>query len=82
MKRLIMARHVVYYIDDREDNPVWDFVSSLPTDERNKCFEYIAYLEKMGEQVRRPVGDYLGNKLYEAFKSPFSSGIDERSFEE
>lgn len=60
-----MAKRVVYYVDDRAGNPVWDFIRSLPTDERDKCFEYIACLEKMGEQVRRPVGDYLGDKLYE-----------------
>ena len=29
------------------------------------CLEYITYLEQVGEQVRRPVGDYLGGKLYE-----------------
>jgi len=34
-------------------------------DERDRCFEYIAYLDEMGKAVRRPVGDYLGNKLYE-----------------
>ena len=44
---------------------MWDFITSLPVDEREKCFEYIAYLEEMGEQVKRPVGDYLGDKLYE-----------------
>lgn len=60
-----MVKNVVYYIDDRQGNPVWDFINALPAEERDKCFEYIAYLEKMGEQVRRPVGDYLGNKLYE-----------------
>lgn len=60
-----MLKHVVYYIDDRKNNPGWSFIGSLPADERDKCFEYIAYLEKMGEQVRRPVGDYLRNKLYE-----------------
>lgn len=60
-----MTKRVVYYIDERGDNPVWDFVTSLPVDEREKCFEYIACLEKMGEKVRRPVGDYLGSKLYE-----------------
>jgi len=60
-----VAKRVVYYTDNRGDNPVWDFMASLPVDEREKCFEYIAYLEKMGEQVRRPVGDYLGDKLYE-----------------
>lgn len=60
-----MAKRVVYYVDDRGDNPVWSFMTFLSGDEREKCFEYIAYLERMGEQVRRPVGDYLGNKLYE-----------------
>lgn len=65
MEGLNVAKRVVYYIDDRENNPVWDFISSLPANEQDKCFEYIACLEKMGEQVRRPVGDYLGNKLYE-----------------
>lgn len=65
MKEVYVAKRVVYYIDERGVNPVWDFMTSLSADEREKCFEYIAYLEKMGEQVKRPVGDYLGNKLYE-----------------
>lgn len=60
-----MTKRVVYYTDERGGNPVWDFITSLPVDEREKCFEYIAYLEEMGEQVKRPVGDYLGDKLYE-----------------
>jgi phage-related protein len=60
-----VAKNVVYYIDDRAGNPAWDFIDSLPIDERDKCFEFIAYLAEMGEQVRRPVGDYLGSKLYE-----------------
>ncbi len=58
-------KSVFYYPDRKGSNPVWDFITSLPSDERDKCFEYIAYLEEMGELVRRPVGDYLGNKLYE-----------------
>lgn len=60
-----MTKRVVYYIDERGGNPVWDFMTSLPVDDREKCFEYVAYLEEMGTQVRRPVGDYLGEKLYE-----------------
>lgn len=60
-----MKKQVVYYFDEKGQNPVWEFISALPSDERDKCFEYIAYLEDMGEQVRRPVGDYLGGKLYE-----------------
>ena len=58
-------KRVLYYIDEKGRNPIWEFITSLPQDERDKCFEYIAYLEEMGEQVRRPVGDYLGDKLYE-----------------
>ena len=58
-------KRVVYYIDEKGRNPVWEFVTSLPSDERDKCFEYIAYLEEMGEEVKRPVGDYLGGKIYE-----------------
>lgn len=57
-------KRVVYYVDERDKNPVWDYIHVLSSDERDKCFEYIAYLEEMGE-VRRPVGDYLGQKLYE-----------------
>ncbi len=60
-----MNKSVVYYFDEKGRNPVWEFISKLPPDERDKCFEYIAYLEEMGEQIRRPVGDYLGDKLYE-----------------
>ena len=60
-----MKKRVIYYLDKKGGNPVWDFIAVLPPDERDKCFEYIAYLEEIGEQVRRPVGDYLGGKLYE-----------------
>lgn len=60
-----MKKRVLYYLDQKGGNPVWEFVTALPPTERDKCFEYIAYLEEMGERVRRPVGDYLGNKLYE-----------------
>ena len=60
-----MKKQAVYYFDEKGGNPVWEFILALPPDEREKCFEYIAYLEEMGEQVRRPVGDYLGQKLYE-----------------
>ena len=60
-----MKKNVLYYVDSGNLNPVWNFIQALPTGERNKCFEYIAYLEEMGESVKRPVGDYLGGKLYE-----------------
>ena len=58
-------KRVRYYVNEKGSNPVWDFITSLPKHERDKCFEYIAYLEAVGEGLRRPIGDYLGQKLYE-----------------
>jgi len=60
-----VGKKVIYYIDQRGSNPVWSFICSLPIDERDKCFEYITYLEEKGEEVKRPIGDYIGRKLYE-----------------
>ena len=58
-------KRVVYYFDEKGKNPVWEFITFLPTHERDKCFEYIEYLARKGENVRRPVGDYISQKLYE-----------------
>ena len=60
-----MRKNVVYYVDKRGNNPVADFIKSLPPDESEKCHDYIAYLRNCGEEIRRPIGDYIGNKLYE-----------------
>ncbi|MDD5216838.1 MAG: type II toxin-antitoxin system RelE/ParE family toxin [Candidatus Omnitrophica bacterium] len=60
-----MKKTVFYYVDREGRNPVWEFIKDLPSAEREKCFAYIEYLEQAGEQIRRPVGDYLGGKLYE-----------------
>ncbi len=60
-----MRKHVLYYIDQKGRNPVWTFIQGLAPSEKHKCLEYITYLADVGEQVRRPIGDYLGNKLYE-----------------
>ena len=58
-------KKVVYYRDAKGNGPVQNFIFSLPEDEKNKCFEYINRLRELGESIRRPIGDYLGNKLYE-----------------
>ena len=60
-----MNKTIVYFVDERGRKPAWDFMVGLPPAEREKCFEYVAYLRELGELVRRPVGDYLGGKLYE-----------------
>ncbi len=56
---------VLFYIDKRGNKPVQQYLNGLSADERQKCAEYIAYLRHKPEQIRRPIGDYLGGKLYE-----------------
>ena len=60
-----MQKTILHYLDAQGRNPVAEFIKSLPPDEKDKCLEYIAYLGNYGEQIRRPIGDYLGDKLYE-----------------
>lgn len=60
-----MRKHIVYYVDKKGSKPVWEFIQGLSEDEQLKCLEYIGYLKEMGEELRRPIADYLGNKLYE-----------------
>lgn len=56
---------VCYYVDDRGDNPVKEFIKSLPVKERAKAFAYINELKKQGNDLRRPMADYLKDGIYE-----------------
>ena len=61
-----MARKtVVYYPDARGNAPALEFLLGLDQTEQQKAFAYITYLEEHGEALRRPIADYLGEKLYE-----------------
>ena len=61
-----MARkRVVYYPDPRGKTPALAFLLGLDQAEQQKAFAYISYLEEQGEALRRPIADYLGDKLYE-----------------
>ena len=61
-----MARkQVVYYPDARGHSPALEFLLTLDPVEQQKAFAYISYLEEQGEALRRPIADYLGEKLYE-----------------
>ena len=68
-----MRKQIVYYMDPRGFEPVREFIYTLSSDEREKCLEYIGYLEATGEDLRRPIADYLGNKIYEL--RPKQTGI-------
>jgi len=61
-----MARkQAVYYPDARGQTPVLQFLLGLDQTDQQKAFAYISYLEEQGEALRRPIADYLGDKLYE-----------------
>ena len=55
----------VYYPDARGDAPALEFLLGLSQDDKQKAFAYISYLEEHGEALRRPIAEYLGDKLYE-----------------
>lgn len=60
-----MSKRVIYYPDTRGRAPALEFLLALTEDERQKVFAYISYLEEQGERLRRPIAEYLGNKIYE-----------------
>ena len=61
-----MARKAaVYYPDARGNTPALEFLLGLSQDEQQKAFAYISYLEEQGETLRRPIAEYLGDKIYE-----------------
>ena len=58
-------KNIYYFIDERGDNPVKEFIKSLSIDERAKVFAYISELKRQGNNLRRPLADYLGHGIYE-----------------
>lgn len=55
----------MYYEDTEGHSPVLDILSCLSLPEQQKTLAYISLLEEMGEQLRRPIADYIGDKIYE-----------------
>ena len=58
-------KNIYYFIDERGSNPVKEFIKDLPLDERAKVFAYIGELKRQGNNLRRPLADYLGHGIYE-----------------
>ncbi len=59
------GKSIVYYTDARANVPALQFLLTLDKGDQQKALAYISYLEEQGEDLRRPIADYLGNKLYE-----------------
>lgn len=60
-----MLSNIYYFVDEKGNNPVKEFIASLPVKERAKIFAYIAELRVQGHNLRRPMADYLKNGIYE-----------------
>jgi len=56
---------IYYFVDERGNSPVRDFIKSLSLKDRAKVFAYIAELKKQGNNLRRPMADYLEDGIYE-----------------
>ncbi len=56
---------VYYFVDERGNTPVKDFIRVLSLNDRAKVFAYIGELKKQGNNLRRPLADYLGCGIYE-----------------
>jgi len=60
-----MPKSLYFYVDERGNNPVKEFMENLPEKEKSKVHAYMAELREHSYNLRRPMADYLGNGLYE-----------------
>ncbi len=62
-----MVFKVLFFRDESGESPVESYIEKLPESQQNKVFAYIRRLEEVGYALKRPAGDYLGDKtgLYE-----------------
>ena len=60
-----MLKGVYYFIDEDGCNPVKEFINSLTEPEQAKVYAYIAELRNQGNNLRRPMADYLRDGIYE-----------------
>lgn len=56
---------IYYFVDEPGENPVKAFIKTLAVKERAKVFAYISELKKQGNNLRRPMADYLEDGIYE-----------------
>jgi len=57
--------NIYYFVDDDGNIPVKEFIRSLTLKEQAKIYAYIRELKKEGNNLRRPMADYLVKSIYE-----------------
>ena len=60
-----MLKGVYYFIDEDGCKPVKEFIDSLTEKEQAKVYAYISELKNQGNNLRRPMADYLRDGIYE-----------------
>ena len=60
-----MLNSVSFFIDERGHRPVREFIDQLPLKEQAKIIAYLAELKRQGNNLHRPMADYLGEGIYE-----------------
>lgn len=56
---------IYYFVDKEGMAPVKEFIASLTLKEQAKVYAYIRELKKQGNNLRRPMADYLRSGIYE-----------------
>ncbi len=57
--------NIYYFVDENKNNPVKEFIDSLTKEEQAKIYAYVKELKKQGNNLRRPMADYLKKGIYE-----------------
>jgi len=60
-----MLKGVYYFVGEDGCKPVKEFIDSLTDKEQAKAYAYIAELKNRGNNLRRPMADYLRDGIYE-----------------
>jgi phage-related protein len=56
---------IYYFVDKDGTGPVKEFIHSLTQGEQAKVYAYITELKRRGNDLRRPMADYLVDGIYE-----------------
>lgn len=57
--------NIVFYMSERSDSPVDDFLDRLDKKSQAKVAAYLSLLEEQGPNLKRPYADTVGGKIRE-----------------
>lgn len=60
-----MLNHIYFFVNEKGESPVEEFIAALPNKEQAKILAYMKELKRQGHNLRRPMADYLGSGIYE-----------------